>query len=201
MPRVALALNLIFLLLAVGWRAGMQYRRSGDLGLRGLSPQAGRLEKAAALLLGVGTLGTLASPLLALTRVMEALPILDRPASHALGLLLASAGMGLAVLAEFQMGDSWRVGVDPSETTELIRSGLFGQVRNPIYSGMLLAAAGLFFLVPSVASAASVLVLTLAIQLQVRCVEEPYLVHRHGQAYRDYARSVGRFAPWLGRLA
>jgi protein-S-isoprenylcysteine O-methyltransferase Ste14 len=43
--------------------------------------------------------------------------------------------------------------------------------------------------------------LALGVQLQVRSVEEPYLLGRHGQTYRDYARAVGRFVPWLGRLA
>jgi hypothetical protein len=33
----------------------------------------------------------------------------------------------------------------------------------------------------------------------VRCVEEPYLIRVHGDAYRSYARAVGRFLPGIGR--
>ena len=47
------------------------------------------------------------------------------------------------------------------------------------------------------ASAATVVLLA-AIQVQVRAVEEPYLLAVHGDAYRDYAARVGRFVPGVG---
>jgi protein-S-isoprenylcysteine O-methyltransferase Ste14 len=40
----------------------------------------------------------------------------------------------------------------------------------------------------------------LSIQIQVRLVEEPYLLRVHGDAYRRYAARTGRFVPGLGRL-
>jgi protein-S-isoprenylcysteine O-methyltransferase Ste14 len=36
------------------------------------------------------------------------------------------------------MGASWRIGVDPSERTDLVTGGAFALVRNPIFSAMLL---------------------------------------------------------------
>ena len=36
------------------------------------------------------------------------------------------------------------------------------------------------------------------IEMQVRVVEEPYLAAMHGDSYRDYTASVGRFVPWSG---
>jgi protein-S-isoprenylcysteine O-methyltransferase Ste14 len=39
-----------------------------------------------------------------------------------------------------------------------------------------------------------------AIQMQVRAVEEPYLLRTHGDNYAAYAARVGRFLPGLGRL-
>jgi protein-S-isoprenylcysteine O-methyltransferase Ste14 len=42
--------------------------------------------------------------------------------------------------------------------------------------------------------------LFVAIELQVRAVEEPYLLQMHGDAYADYAVRVGRFVPAMGRL-
>jgi protein-S-isoprenylcysteine O-methyltransferase Ste14 len=98
------------------------------------------------------------------------------------------------------MGDSWRVRVDPSESTSLVNHGCFASIWNPIYSGMLLFALGLFCLVPTLVSGAAGLVLVLGVQLQVRGVEEPYLTRRHGERYRDYARAAGRFVPGIGRL-
>jgi protein-S-isoprenylcysteine O-methyltransferase Ste14 len=43
--------------------------------------------------------------------------------------------------------------------------------------------------------------LVVAIELQVRFVEEPYLVRTHGESYRAYCRRVGRFVPGLGSCA
>jgi protein-S-isoprenylcysteine O-methyltransferase Ste14 len=40
--------------------------------------------------------------------------------------------------------------------------------------------------------------LVLTIELQVRVVEEPYLLTVHGDAYRDYLAGVGRFVPGVG---
>lgn len=36
--------------------------------------------------------------------------------------------------------------------------------------------------------------------LQVRLVEEPYLLRTHGEVYRDWAARTGRFLPGVGRL-
>ena len=48
---------------------------------------------------------------------------------------------------------------------------------------------------------AGFVLLVVTIELQVRAVEEPYLLATHGDAYRDYLASVGRFVPGVGRLA
>jgi protein-S-isoprenylcysteine O-methyltransferase Ste14 len=40
--------------------------------------------------------------------------------------------------------------------------------------------------------------LVLTIEAQVRAVEEPYLVAKHGDVYRDYTAAVGRFVPGIG---
>jgi protein-S-isoprenylcysteine O-methyltransferase Ste14 len=39
-----------------------------------------------------------------------------------------------------------------------------------------------------------------SVQVQVRLVEEPYLLRVHGDAYRAYAARTGRFVPGVGRL-
>jgi len=42
--------------------------------------------------------------------------------------------------------------------------------------------------------------LIVGLQIQVRRVEEPYLIGVHGETYLAYARTVGRFMPWVGYL-
>ncbi len=60
---------------------------------------------------------------------------------------------------------------------------------------------GFVVLVPGVVSVAAVLALVVAIELQVRLVEEPHLLRTHGDAYAAYAARVGRFIPGVGRLS
>jgi protein-S-isoprenylcysteine O-methyltransferase Ste14 len=84
--------------------------------------------------------------------------------------------------------------------TALVTAGLFAHIRNPIFTGMLAVTTGLTLMVPTVGSVAAVACLLIAVQIQVRAVEEPYLLASHGPTYRDYASHAGRFLPRIGRL-
>jgi protein-S-isoprenylcysteine O-methyltransferase Ste14 len=55
-------------------------------------------------------------------------------------------------------------------------------------------------MVPNVVAFAGFGALVLALEIQVRLVEEPYLLRAHGTAYASYAARTGRFAPGIGRL-
>jgi protein-S-isoprenylcysteine O-methyltransferase Ste14 len=117
------------------------------------------------------------------------------------GLALASLGVLLTFLAQLSMGDSWRIGVDPGERTALVCDGAFRIVRNPIFSAMLVTAVGFVLMVPNVLAIAGIVSFVVALEAQVRGVEEPYLRSVHGDAYVRYAAAVGRFVPGLGRSA
>ncbi len=120
---------------------------------------------------------------------------------HLAGAALALLGMFGALLAQLSMGNSWRIGVDPAEKTQLATDGLFAWVRNPIFSFISLSLLGFVLLVPSVLSLLVASLTVLGIETQVRAVEEPYLLRTHGEAYARYAATVGRFLPSLGRLS
>ena len=60
---------------------------------------------------------------------------------------------------------------------------------------------GLALVVPNALSVGMVVAVVVAHQIQVRLVEEPYLLATHGEAYRAYAARTGRFVPFLGRLS
>jgi protein-S-isoprenylcysteine O-methyltransferase Ste14 len=125
---------------------------------------------------------------------------LDRPALRAIGLVLFAAGGGATLWAQFAMGASWRIGVDPTERTALVTEGPFRLVRNPIFTAMAAAFAGYVLLVPNAANVFAAAVLALALEMHVRLVEEPYLLGVHGERYRHYAGATGRFVPGVGRL-
>ena len=98
------------------------------------------------------------------------------------------------------MGDSWRIGVDPSERTALVTDGGFALVRNPIFTAMIAVQAGTAAMAPTWLSVSGTAALVLACQVQTRCVEEPYLRRTHGTTYLGYAGGTGRFVHALGRL-
>lgn len=199
MAVVALVAYLLYLLLAFGLRSVIQIRRTGTSGFKGISGRAGSPEWLAGVLFVVALVVGLAAPVLALADVVEPLDALDTGATHAAGVVLFVGGLGLTLAAQFAMGTSWRIGVDHSERTELVTSGPFAYSRNPIFAAMIPASLGLALMVPSVVAIGGVLALLLALQLQVRIVEEPYLANTHGAVYEAYAARVGRFVPGLGR--
>ena len=196
--RAALVLYGVSLTITFGVRVAMQLRRTGSTGLHGLPPDAGPLEWVAGGMFVAGLLMGGAAPILALLDVLEPIPALDGAVGNAVGLVLGIGGIALTFGAQLAMGDAWRVGVDPEERTELVTDGPFRLVRNPIYSAMLPTVFGLVLMVPSVVAIAAIVTLFVALELQVRLVEEPYLLQVHGDDYADYAARVGRFVPGLG---
>jgi protein-S-isoprenylcysteine O-methyltransferase Ste14 len=99
---------------------------------------------------------------------------------------------------QLDMGESWRVGVDTSETTTLVRTGTFAVIRNPIFAAMVVFMLGETLLAPNPVAIAVFAIFVVAIQVSVRAVEEPYLRRVHGNDYREYSASVGRFVPGIG---
>ncbi len=92
------------------------------------------------------------------------------------------------------MGSSWRIGIDPEHKAELVTAGAFRYSRNPIYVGMIILVAGLFLILPSVATLLGAVVAYVSINVQVR-LEEDHMERTYGEAYRNYALAVGRFFP------
>lgn len=109
------------------------------------------------------------------------------------GFALLLGALVWVVVAQVQMGASFRIGVDTTHATALVRRGLFGVTRNPIFLGMLAMLLGFFLSLPSAASLAIGVLGSVSIQIQVR-LEEEHLTRLHGDAYRAYQRAVRR---WL----
>jgi protein-S-isoprenylcysteine O-methyltransferase Ste14 len=197
MALLALALYLLLIVVGFGLRAWLQWRRTGDAGFRLGAFAASPAERAAALSFLLALALGFAAPLLELAGALRAVEGLRAPRA---GTLLALAGIAGMLHAQLAMGDSWRVGVDPGERTALRTGGPFRWVRNPIFSWLVATAAGLALLVPNAASLLALAVLVASVELQVRHVEEPYLLRAHGEAYARWASRTGRFVPGVGRL-
>lgn len=196
-PILTLLFLLVGLTMTMGWR---NWRHRQATGASGFRPPKQPWTPAfyGSMLFGVSLLLGLLSPVLVLTGVAgtywaSELPGLVGGSAVALG--------GLLGILWFQgaMGNSWRIGVQEDERTQLVSEGPFGVVRNPIYIAIVTFGVGLFLLTPGTLGLIAVGGLVAAVQIEVRLVEEPYLRRMHGDAYEAYCRQVGRFIPWLGR--
>jgi protein-S-isoprenylcysteine O-methyltransferase Ste14 len=197
---VALALLTVFGLLGFVWRAWLQRRRTGSTGFRGVSGRVGSVEWVAGVGFVIALTVAVVGPLLQLYGVITPLPGLQAIGIQIVGIVVALLGIVLTVWAQLDMGDSWRVGVDESETTALVHSGMFGRVRNPIYTAVLTFDVGIALVAANLVTIAGFILTLAALELQVRRVEEPYLRDKHGAAYHGYTASVGRFIPGVGLI-
>lgn len=119
---------------------------------------------------------------------------LEAEGVHLAGAIVAAIAIVWIGIAQVQMSASFRMGVDPSEKTTLVRHGLFSRSRNPIYVGILAAVAGFFLMAPNALSFGLTVTAIVGIPVQVR-LEEEYLLSKHGDAYREYQSTVRR---WIG---
>lgn len=109
------------------------------------------------------------------------------------GWALLGASLLWVVTAQFQMGRSWRVGIDSANHTDLVRTGLFRFSRNPIFFGMLVQLCGLFLLQPDAVILTILVTGYVLISVQIR-LEEGYLETLHGATYATFRGSSRR---WL----
>jgi len=107
------------------------------------------------------------------------------------GLFLIHASLLWIIIAQQHMKQSWRIGIDEKNKTELITNGLFGISRNPIFLGMILSTVGIFLIIPDIITFFVAATSFIVIQIQIR-LEEEYLHKQHDTAYTQYRKMVRR---------
>jgi protein-S-isoprenylcysteine O-methyltransferase Ste14 len=201
MGEVALWCYAAFGAIALGLRSVIQVRLTGSTGFRGIGGSPGSLEWSAGVLFLLAIAIGVLAPLLDVRGTLDPIGAVDGAVAHAAGLVLFALGLAAIFVAQVAMGKSWRIGVDEGERTDLVTSGPFAVVRNPIFAAMIPTSLGLTLMVPNTVAFIGFAALVLALEIQVRLVEEPYLRKAHGQAYSTYAARTGRFAPRVGRIS
>ena len=199
MPATALALLTFWALTLFGLRSFIQWQNTGSTGFKGIHGRIGSLPWIAGLSFVLGIVCLFVAPVAALTGWPSGNLLLQSDLLQITGSVVAVIGTVATLAAQFAMGDAWRIGVDETEKTQLVTSGLFARVRNPIFTFMLISAIGFTAMVPNAWAVAGLIVSFIGVQMQVRLVEEPYLETAHGKAYQKYLASVGRFLPRLGQ--
>jgi len=115
-------------------------------------------------------------------------------AAIALGL----AGAILAVLGAARLGPAFTPNPIPREHAPLVTGGVYGLVRNPIYTGLMTGGLGPALYGASVWHIGAWVALVLLLSVKTRW-EERMLVAEHPD-YGGYGARVGRFVPGVGRL-
>jgi methanethiol S-methyltransferase len=120
----------------------------------------------------------------------------------ATGLLILIAGWSLVLLGAYlagvavlRFGGMAFLGLVPELPVTLVRNGLHGRVRHPIYSGVILSLAGWLCLSPDWPTVLSILITLLYLPIGIQ-LEEVKLIAVHGDAYRRYREEVPALVPW-----
>lgn len=109
-----------------------------------------------------------------------------------MGMAIMSVALIIIVVAQGQMGESWRIGVDYDHRTEFVQQGLFKYSRNPIFLGIMLSVIGYFLLLPNAVTLVIMMLDLALIQVQIR-LEERHLTAEHGDVYKHYCDEVRRW--------
>lgn len=117
---------------------------------------------------------------------------LENPLLKGVGCIFLMGSLGWIVIAQIQMGTSWRIGIDTSTKTKLKQHGLFFISRNPIFFGVKLTMIGFFLVLPNAITFMLMVLDSTLINIQV-ALEEEFLLTVHGEDYRDYCNRVRRW--------
>lgn len=114
------------------------------------------------------------------------------------GMISISIGFLFEVLGIIALGINFRIEL-PTDETELITSGIYRIMRNPIVFGIFLLVIGTFLIIPTV------IVLLICIfnilTFNSKAIdEEKFLLRRFGEEYKNYSNKIGRYLPFkIGR--
>lgn len=108
------------------------------------------------------------------------------------GWALLILSLVLIWLAKTNMKDSWRIGIDEKNKTELVTDGFFAISRNPIFLGIMIANVGLFLVLPNAFTLLIIALSTVSVNTQIR-LEEEFLLREFGKKYETYKTKVRRW--------
>ena len=118
-------------------------------------------------------------------------------ATQLAGIVLCAVGIGIAIWARRVLGANWSGIVTLKQDHELVRRGPYRFVRHPIYSGVLLAAAGTFVaILPTLQGLICMTFLFTGLRLK-SLYEEQILSRTFPDQYPQYRREVKALVPFI----
>lgn len=112
------------------------------------------------------------------------------------GVVLIWAGIALALWARWHLGQYWSGRITIKEGHKLIRTGPYARLRHPIYSGLILAAAGTAIEIDQWRGVAAVCIILLGFWIKGRR-EEALLTKEFGVEFEEHRKTTGFLLPKL----
>jgi protein-S-isoprenylcysteine O-methyltransferase len=114
-----------------------------------------------------------------------------------LGIALTAAGAVFSIVARLYLGQNWSATATIKQDHQLIRSGPYGLVRHPIYTGTLMAAIGTAIALGEIRDLLALPLVIVGFRLKARS-EERLLMSNFGDRYAAYRREVrGAIIPYV----
>ena len=112
------------------------------------------------------------------------------------GLSITILGLALAVWARVHLGRYWSARPGIKQDHQLIRTGPYRFVRNPIYTGLLVGYIGTAIVIGAFWAFVLIIFLLAAFLMRIR-EEEKLLLGGFGEEYEKYRREVKALIPYL----
>lgn len=108
------------------------------------------------------------------------------------GLMIASFGTGIFIVAVRTMRDNWRVGFGEEQVTELVTTGIYRYSRNPAFVGFDCLYVGIAMVFPNLLTLLLAISALVLFHFQIK-QEETYLLTEFGESYRNYQQKVRKY--------
>ncbi len=130
--------------------------------------------------------------------LFSTISILDTAFFQVTGLVLGFIFLLLMALTRFNLGSSWRVGLDYQTREALVTTGFYRYIRNPYFTFFLGFQFALILIAPNAITLCSFVQTTILLGLQAR-QEEAFLQEKYGDQYLSYKQVTGRFLPRMAK--
>ena len=111
-------------------------------------------------------------------------------------IILTIAGLTFSVWARYHLGRNWSSMVMIKVGHQLIRTGPYRFVRNPMYTGILVAVVGVAIAIGELFAFIALLIGIASIWFKIKA-EEEVLTERFGEEYLQYKREVKALIPFI----
>jgi len=113
-----------------------------------------------------------------------------------IGLILCLTGAIICCWARYILGKNWSLSVQQKENHELIKNGIYGTIRHPIYTGLLLLFIGNGIIVGDYRAIIAVLIVLASFLFKIR-KEEKAMTELFRNDYLKYKENTNALVPFI----